>query len=88
MNLYLVSGRVPGDDDDTAELIPAPDGAVAREVFRAQLCTGLDDETRASIIEQHGTEVFVCLTELVGEYLTEDTVRLEAWAKLKPGQLP
>jgi len=34
---WLIVGRVPGDDDDTAKLVLADDEGSARETFRAQL---------------------------------------------------
>jgi hypothetical protein len=76
MYLYLISGRVPGDDDDTAQLIPALNEDEAQKIFTADMTDAMDDDARASIIEQHGSAVFICTSIVVGEYTALNMIRV------------
>lgn len=67
--LYLVVGRIPGDDDDAASLIRASSSAAAEEIFRHSLVddAGLPDEQIQHITEEHGDICYVTSLFEVGE---------------------
>lgn len=62
---FLVSGRVNGDDDDTALLVLAEDSGTAAEVFNehmiAEANLAVDDEGRP--IDENGEEIFIYINQ-------------------------
>ncbi|CAB3730490.1 hypothetical protein LMG22037_05536 [Paraburkholderia phenoliruptrix] len=67
-HLYVVSGRVPGDDDDLVELIAAGNLEEAVASFRECVTADLAPDRRAALIARHDSDCFVVSTTLIGEY--------------------
>lgn len=64
-NLFMVTGRVSGDDDDSASLIRARDAQEAA----ARFITALKEEAMASgDYEDEEPEIFVCTNSQVGHF--------------------
>lgn len=55
---YAVTGRVPGDED-TTHVFHVLDRYEAEQAFKDYLTSGLDQESRDSLIDCHGTESFI-----------------------------
>lgn len=68
--IYMVIGRIPGDDDDTAMLVAAADVGTADETFRAALLEeeALTDRELSMLKSQYGDTVYVTGCHLVGEF--------------------
>lgn len=67
--LHMVTGRIPGDDDNTFVLVAAPDAGAAQELFRAALLEEEDLtewETR-ELKRCYGDTVYVTGCHVVGE---------------------
>jgi hypothetical protein len=81
MRLYLIYGRIPNVDDvDKIELVVAPDEGVARQQFVDDVLFAkwtLDD--KAIYLDQYTDNSpgwFVTRSRLVGEYLTNNSLRV------------
>ena len=72
-HVYLVSGRIPNDDDDSAYLIQAEDEAHAWEILKTTLIdeSGLSEEELETYLERHEAPVYGISCLLVGD-ITED----------------
>ena len=72
-HVYLVSGRIPNDDDDSAYLIQAEDEAHAWEILEATLIDecGVSKERVERLKREHGAAVIGVSCLLVGD-VTED----------------
>jgi len=64
---WLIVGRIPGDDDDTALLILADDPAAAQEIFMAQLFDDADtgEHEISYLRETYGAKVIVTDIQLL-----------------------
>jgi hypothetical protein len=64
---WLIVGRIPGQDDDTAYLVLADDEGIAQATFEAQLFEDGDvtDEARADLEALYGCDVFVTSSQLL-----------------------
>lgn len=51
-NVYLVSGRVSGDDDDTVHLVEASDEGMAQDRFERELRDESGDDNETIYINQ------------------------------------
>lgn len=70
--LFLVSGRVPEDDDDTAYLIRAASEEDASAHFRAEV-TEYESASKLEALEKsHGTDCFINLCQKVGVFTEPD----------------
>lgn len=52
---YIISGRVPGDDDDTIKIIEAEDLKQAEDSFRSKLTDNLTDADVAYLDQNYDT---------------------------------
>ena len=60
MKYYVITGRVPGDHDDTVlDVGQHANGLHAFEAFRELMHDATDDEAREDIRKEHGTDIFV-----------------------------
>ncbi len=68
--IYMVIGRIPGDDDDTAMLVAAEDTSEAADGFCAALLEeeDLTDQELCMLKSQYGDTVYVTGCHLVGEF--------------------
>ena len=73
--LWLVSGRIPGSDDDTAQLVLAPTVDDARDTFTDWMIdsSNMDEETEESLRADHGTVCFIIKCEHIGEVEAPDS---------------
>jgi len=67
---FIISGRIPGDEEDTTMVIEADNVTAAREVFIDNLYSTQPDGTAANVRAQYGcdhyiTAVHVCSTPVV-----------------------
>lgn len=64
---WLIVGRIPGDDDDTAYLVLADDELTAQATFEARLFEdgGVSDEARADLVARYECDVIVTTSELL-----------------------
>jgi len=64
-----VSGRIPGDDDDTAQPVLANTAEAAARTFSRNLVADadLDKDRVASLKADHGTTCFVITCEQIGQ---------------------
>lgn len=67
--LYVISGRVPGDDDDSVQVLVACSVEEATARFRENMTADLDEDGRAALISRHDSDCFVVSTTLIGEYI-------------------
>lgn len=67
--LWLVTGREPGDDDDTAQPVLADTEDEARATFEAYLheISDTDEEGIASLIELDGSSCYIVTCEQIGQ---------------------
>lgn len=70
--LFLVSGRVPEDDDDTAYLIRAASEEDASAHFRAEVTEYESPEKLDALEKSHGTDCFINLCQKVGVFTEPD----------------
>lgn len=72
-HVYLVCGRIPGDDDDSAYLIQAEDKDQAWEIFEATLIDecGVSKEQVKQLTREYGGAIIGVSCLLVGD-VTED----------------
>jgi len=68
--IYIVIGRIPGDDDDTAMLVAAEDTSEASDTFRAALLEeeDLTDRELSMLKSQYGDTVYVTGCHVIGEF--------------------
>ncbi len=74
--LYVISGRIPGDDDDSVDLVVAEDESAAQDAFRISMTSDLSDDSIARLQEDHGTTCFVIESRLVGDYVDAGMLQL------------
>lgn len=67
--LFVVSGRIPFQDDDTLSIIAAPSLEEAEQAFRDEMNTNRTPEAIAADEMAHGTSVFVVSSQELGEIL-------------------
>lgn len=81
--LYLVAGRIPGDDDDSVALVAAEDLPTAEDVFRVHLMetSGLNEGELLRLEQKYGCETIVTISERVGEEAPGESKTLEALRK-------
>lgn len=81
--IYLVSGRIPGDDDDTAYMVLADDDDEAREIFttRLQVDSCLSEEDIAALKEVHDSACFIITCDRVGQVAPDLATRLREIAE-------
>lgn len=63
---WLVTGRIPGDDDDTARIVLADDEIQATDVFSEQLYadSGMNDEDISRVARNHdGSSIYIITCE-------------------------
>lgn len=77
LGLYAVSGRIPGDDDDTVEIIVAASDDEANGIFKSLMLSGRDDGERAGLVDCHGTDCYVISTTHIGNFSGADTLYLK-----------
>lgn len=65
--LFLVSGREPGDDDDTAELILSNSEQGASALYEEIINEYSSEEELDSLHRSHGTTAFINVCTAVGE---------------------
>jgi hypothetical protein len=75
--LWLVSGRIPGSDDDTAQLVLAPTDDDARDTFTDWMInsSNMDEETEESLRADHGTACYIITCEQIGQAGEAEPVR-------------
>lgn len=73
--LWLVSGRIPGSDDDTAQLVLAPSDGDARAAFTDWMInsSNMDEETEESLRADHGTVCYIITCEQIGQVEAPDS---------------
>lgn len=81
--LYLVAGRIPGDDDDSVALVAAEDLPTAEDVFRVHLIetSGLSEDELLRLEQKYGCETLVTISERVGEKDPGEAKTLDALRK-------
>lgn len=81
--IYLVSGRIPGDDDDTAYMVLADDDDEAREIFstRLQVDSCLSEEDVADLKAVHDSACFIITCDRVGQVAPDLAKRLREIAE-------
>lgn len=64
---WLIVGRIPGDDDDTAYLVLADDESQAQETFQSRLFEDGDvsQEDESHLTEQYGSSIIVTTSQLL-----------------------
>lgn len=64
---WLIVGRIPGDDDDTAYLVLADDESLAQETFESQLYVDGDvnEADQAHLVERYSSSIFVTASQLL-----------------------
>lgn len=64
---WLIVGRIPGDDDDTAHLVLADDELLAQEAFENQMFNDgkITEEDQKNITEQYGSSIIVTTNQLL-----------------------
>ena len=64
---WLIVGRIPGDDDDTAYLVLADDESLAQETFQGRLFEDGDvsQEDESHLAEQYGSSIIVTTSQLL-----------------------
>lgn len=64
---WLIVGRIPGDDDDTAYLVLADDEGIAQATFEGQLFEDGDvsEEARADLQARYGCDVIVTTSQIL-----------------------
>lgn len=65
--LFLVSGREPGDDDDTAQLILSDSAQAASALYEKIINEDSSEEELDSLHRSHGTTAFINVCTAVGE---------------------
>lgn len=67
--LWLVTGRIPGDDDDTPHLVLANTENKARAVFTAYMLelSDIDAVSKKQLKADHGTACFIITCEQIGQ---------------------
>lgn len=67
--LWLVTGRIPGDDDDTPHLILANTENKAQSVFRAYMLdlSNIDKVSTKQLTADHGTPCFIITCNQIGQ---------------------
>ena len=68
IGLYVISGRVPGDDDDTVEIVTAANAGEADASFRESMTADQSDDEREHLIEVHGSACMIISTTFIGHY--------------------
>lgn len=68
MGLYVISGRVPCDDDDTVEIVTAPNAREAEASFRESMTCDMSDGEREHLIDVHGISCRIISTTFIGHY--------------------
>jgi len=76
LQLYVISGRVPGDDDDSVELIVAANESEAQRRFEVSMTDHLAAEEITDLQQRHGTACYVITSRLVGDYADGGNLRL------------
>ncbi|MDH1555926.1 hypothetical protein N5E86_15845 [Stutzerimonas stutzeri] len=68
--IHMVTGRIPGDEDDTFALVAAEDVGSAKEIFRAALLDeeDLNEWELGELKRCYGDTVYVTGCHLVGEF--------------------
>lgn len=68
MRAWAVTGRIPGDDDDTLELVTAETEQAAHDAFKAHLLDirDKDDADASDLVAEYGHAVFITGTILIG----------------------
>ena len=68
--LFVISGRIPGDDDDTVHLVSAPDSETAKLTFRGEMeaSSNLNDDDIEDLRASHGHSVYVISCTEIGEF--------------------
>lgn len=64
--LFLVCGRIPGDDDDTPQLVAAASEGAARRVFKDAMIAPLSTQVLLHLEDRHGDTCIVVECEEVG----------------------
>lgn len=59
LHYFAVTGRIPGDDEDTTHLYQAEDREHAVEQFKDEMWSGRDAEERTATEESDGTDTYV-----------------------------
>lgn len=64
---WLIAGRIPGDDDDTAYLVLADDESLAQEVFEGQLYAdgNVTEEDQAHLVERYSSSIIITTSQLL-----------------------
>jgi len=64
---WLIVGRLPGEDDDTAYLVLADDEGIAQETFKRQVFDDGDVsvEDQAHLAERYGAAVYVTTSQIL-----------------------
>lgn len=77
MGLYAVSGRIPGDDDDSVEILTAASVAEAHAIFKAMMLEDKSAEQLKGLQLFHGTTCFVISTTRIGTYVDVSMLSLD-----------